>query len=124
MDEIKECKDNWYQYNNWKNKDYSISVCEEIAKKHNIKDIDTISNRKNPFTTPRKKYDVSEEFIEKVKNELPPQPWPIGTHTKIAKKLNEETPKVSQVINTLIERGICYKQKNGVLYDKNKNIVK
>lgn len=124
LDEIKECKDNWYQYNNWRKKDYSISICEEIAKKHNINDIDTISNRKNPFSTPRKMYDISEEFIEKVKNELPLQPWTVGIHTKIAKKLNEETPKVSQAINTLIERGIYYRQKNGILYDKNKNVVK
>lgn len=124
LDEIKEYKDNWYQYNNWRKKEYSISICEEFAKRYNINDIDTINNRKNPFTTSIKKYDISEEFIENVQNKLPMQPWPVGTHIKIAKEMNEKTPKVSQAINTLIERGIYYRQRNGILYDKNGNVVK
>lgn len=122
LDEIKGFTEKWSQYSNWRKKTFVIPVCETIAKKYSIDDIETIQNRKNPFNN-TKKYDISEEFIEKVRMELPTQPWPVGTHTKIAKKINEKTPKVSQAINTLIKRGIFYRQKNGILYDKNGNIV-
>ena len=122
LDEIKDFTEKWSQYNNWRKKMFVIAVCEKIAVKYAINDIESIQDRKNPFNN-TKKYDMTEDFIEKVRMELPPQPWPVGTHTKIAQKLNEETPKVSQAIHILIKRGIYYKQKNGILYDDAGNII-
>ena len=55
--------------------------------------------------------------------ELPKQPWPIGTHKKIAEKLNMKPWYVSVAISQLIEKEFFYTQIDGVLYDKNGNIV-
>lgn len=110
------------EYRNMKKKVSVLRVCEEFAKNNKINDIDKIVNRFNPFTE-NKQYVLTEEFIKKVKENLPSQPWPIGTHTKVAKLLNEFTPKVSQAIYELIKRGDFYEQKNGVLYDTEGNII-
>lgn len=122
LDDIKEITNKWNQYNNWRKKDFITPIYSEIAKKYNINNLESVINRKNPFNN-RKKYDITEEFIEKVRLQLPPQPWPVGTHTNIAKLMKEPTTKVSQAINTLIKRGICYKQKNGKIYDEAGNVI-
>lgn len=122
LNDIKESTDKWERYNNWRKKDFIIPIYVEIAKKYCIKDVESITNRKNPFNDKRK-YDITEEFIDKVRSQLPTQPWPVGTHTNIAKAINEPTAKVSQAIQILIKRGICYKQKNGKIYDEDGNII-
>lgn len=68
-------------------------------------------------------YKLSPEFLEKIKSKLPNQPWPIGIHRVIASELNEPPAKVSQAINQLIDEGIFNKQKDGIVYDKDGNII-
>lgn len=99
-----------------------IQICDEFAKCNNIHDIKSISNRSNPFYEPLI-FNLDEDFIQSVKEKLPPQPWPVGTYTKIAKTMGEFTPKVSQAVHTLVSRGDFYEQRKGVLYDKNGKVV-
>lgn len=65
---------------------------------------------------------ITEEFIEDVRNLLPPQPWPVGIHKKIIKTLNSTNNKVSTAIHELIERGEILKQIDGVLYNKDGSV--
>lgn len=99
-----------------------LSICEQFAKDNNINDYEKIAHRFNPFTS-NEKYNVTDEFIEKVKAELPQQPWEVGIHLHIANKLNVKEKEVSIAIRKLILRGECYDQKNGILYDTEGNIV-
>lgn len=99
-----------------------INLCSTFAEINNISNLQYILDLKNPFFTPLH-FDLDEDFIQKVKMLLPPQPWPVGTHTKIAKELGEFTPKVSYAINQLITRGDFFRQSNGIVYDNDGNII-
>lgn len=91
-----------------------------FSSKNNIKELEFIIKRNSPFLVNRPTFNLSEDFIEMVKSKLPPsQPWPVGTHSKIARELNEFTPKVSQAIHLLEDRGYFYKQVGQKLYDSN-----
>ena len=68
-------------------------------------------------------YNLTVEFLDMVKAELPNQPWPIGIHKVIASKLSCPNGKVSQAINELVENGSVYKQKDGVVYDYTGKII-
>ena len=70
-----------------------------------------------------RKYDLAPEFVITVKSKLPEQPWPVGIHKMIAGELNEPSAKVSQAINKLVEEGVFYRQKDGIVYDEAGNII-
>jgi hypothetical protein len=100
------------------------NLIKRIAKRNNlIKSLKiTLNNYKEfqPKTLKNKElkpYIISEEIIESVRQNLPPQPWQIGIHKEIAEKLNLRNYKVSRAINILIERKIFKKQFNGKLID-------
>jgi hypothetical protein len=56
-----------------------------------------------------------ENFIKKVEDLLPPQPWNKGIHIEIAQKLNVSHNKVGRAITVLIKRGVFKDQKDGVV---------
>jgi DNA-binding Lrp family transcriptional regulator len=60
---------------------------------------------------------LTEEDIENVRNELPPQPWPKDTHKEVANKLGMSNSAVLRSTKELIKRGIFKEQVDGVLYD-------
>ena len=60
---------------------------------------------------------VTENDIEKVKNELPTQPWPKNIHKDIAQKLNMSNSAVMKATRELIKNGEFKEQIDGVLYD-------
>lgn len=57
---------------------------------------------------------VTPEFIESVRNLLPPQPWPKGIHHEIALKLDARSTMVQKAIQQLIKSGIFQDQIDGV----------
>jgi transposase-like protein len=59
---------------------------------------------------------LDEQIIELVRKELPPQPWPKGTHVAVARKLGFETKLVSMATDELIQRGVFLPQVSGVLF--------
>lgn len=66
---------------------------------------------------------VDEGFLKKLKEAMPPQPWKPGLHRKISKELGCEVSMYFSAVKRLIEDGIFYKQKDGVLYDANGDVV-
>ena len=82
-----------------------------------IASIQALKRIRNPFAV-HQTYILTEDFLNKVKVEIPPQPWEVGMHRVIAEKLGEPPSKVYQAIDVLIERGLFYNQIDGVLYKK------
>ncbi len=63
------------------------------------------------------KTEILDEAIKnKIKELLPPQPWPTGTARQIANELDLNLGFVHKIINLLIEEGAFKMQINGVLY--------
>ena len=82
-----------------------------------IASIQALKRTRNPFAV-HQTYTLTEDFLEKVKVEIPPQPWTVGVHRVIAEKLGEPPSKVYQAIDVLIEKGLFYNQIDGELFEK------
>lgn len=124
FNDINNLSCNWNSFNSFKNKKNINSICIKVSEKYNIPNIESIIDRNNPFQKEIPKYNLDEEFIDKVRKLLPQQqPWPVGTHSRIAKELGVFTPKVSQAIHELENRGEYYIQKGQKLYEKDGNEI-
>jgi hypothetical protein len=64
----------------------------------------------------------SEPFLSAVNALLPPQPWEIKTHLKIAEALSANPTRVSKAIKVLIARGDWQQQRDGVVNSSSDNI--
>ena len=95
------------------------SIAASLGKKYSIAHIQSICQNMLRLDMPS----VDATFISRVKELLPPQPWPVGIHLKIAKIIGCYPSAVSEVIAFLIDIGEFYKQKDGVLYDEDDNVV-
>ncbi len=112
---------------------YTMSIITEAASLYSISNVERVTKQKNIFITAKDYYIkrqrrnnkmmVSEEIITQVMKALPPQPWPTGIISKTAEKLKMERSVVYEAINILTERSDVYAQRDGVLFDKEGNIV-
>lgn len=57
-----------------------------------------------------------EDLLEKVRQGLPPQPWPKGTSRKVARQMGLAQSQVNRVITELIRRGEFKPQVDGKVY--------
>ena len=105
---------------------------KEASELYGIADFESFSKRKNLFIVeqnyyvPRKPHYnklIQESRIRIVKEALSPQPWPKCTSARIANQLHMNYITVQQAIDVLINRCDVYAQRNGVLYDKEWNVV-
>ena len=69
-----------------------------------------------PIQKPQGDPRLTEEIIQKVREQLPEQPWPTGTHRKIAESLHLPANLVTKAVQKLIRRGECYIQIEGKVY--------
>ena len=67
---------------------------------------------------------LTDEIIKKVKDSLPPQPWPKGVSKSVADKLELPHELVSEAIQKLIRKGTFYAQIDGRLYMPKTSVVK
>jgi hypothetical protein len=103
------------------------SVCQSFSEKHGITGIEVLTSQ-GPHLSPNKgpghfKKSITDEFIEKIRVTLPPQPWKPGMHIEIAAQIKCETWQVRAAVERLIDEGILLSQKDGVLYDTDGNVV-
>lgn len=61
---------------------------------------------------------INEELLDRVKEAMPPQPWPKGTTKRVAADLELPTKVASKAVQELIRRGIFQPQIDGQLYAK------
>lgn len=112
---------------------YVMSIISEAATLFGITDVERVTKQKNVFITGNdcyirrqrrnSKLRMSEDVINQVKNALPEQPWPSGIISRTAEKLHFERSIVYEAISLLIERSDVFAQKDGVLFDKEGNMV-
>lgn len=112
---------------------YVMSILMEAASLFGIANVERIIKQKNIFITGKdfyikkrrlsRKSNLSEDIIMLVKKSLPSQPWPKGIVSKAAEELHMERGMVYEAISVLIERSDVYAQRDGVLFDKDGNIV-
>jgi len=67
---------------------------------------------------PPVKVEVTEELIDKVRNLMPPQPWPTGATKALAQELGVARSLVARAINELTARGEFKLQIDGKLYEE------
>jgi transcription elongation factor Elf1 len=95
----------------------SCSSCQHSFRV--LRTIDTASVaavRTANASAPVGKIVINEEMLERVRREMPAQPWPTGTHHEIATKLELSTAELRRAVNELIKRGKFLQQIDGVLY--------
>ena len=112
---------------------YVMSILSEASSKYGIANLERVTKQKNIFVTAKDYYikrqrrngrlNVSEDDITRVKDALPAQPWPTGIISKTAEMLHLERNVVYEAISILIERSDVYVQRDGVLFDKEGNVV-
>ena len=66
---------------------------------------------------------ITDEFLHRLKEVIPPQPWKPGLHRKISSELGCDISTYFSGVERLIEDGVFYRQKDGVLYDVDGNVV-
>lgn len=108
-----------------------LSLCEIFSKNENIIGYERLQKTlsiPHPSFDAKRKFtphiiEVSNEFIEQVEMLLPKQPWKPGTHKELALKLNCSEKEIFAATSRLISQGKRHRQKDGVLYDNENNIV-
>lgn len=107
---------------------YVLSLINEAGNLFGIADYKSIEKRNNIFITnhenicKKEKY-ISDELLDEIDKYLPQQPWPVAIHSDVAKELSLSIDVVKAAIRKLIRLGRRYYQHQGVVYDKNHQII-
>lgn len=88
-------------------------ILESIGQKYQLTDFKSIQRRPDIIYDD---YEITEDFLETVKQELPKQPWPVGIHRTVAERLGCRPSKVYRSIDMLIENGTFRNQVDGALF--------
>ncbi len=90
-------------------------IINQLATYYHLTDFNAISQRKDFIYDD---FQITDEFINAVKELLPPQPWPTSIHKIIASQLGCTNAKVSRTIEALIQNGTFLPQADGQIYVK------
>jgi hypothetical protein len=115
-------------------KGFVIQLCEKAAEEFKIKGLETlikadsapiqlyeIKQRKDKIV--KEKVVVTKEFALSVNELLPPQPWKQGIHKEVISKLECTTAQYFSAVELLIAEGFRNRQKDGVVYDSDGNVL-
>lgn len=110
----------------WTSFRHVVSVCEQLANTYGIKNVKALTIWPPPppavrLSTPTKP--LTETFVANVKALLPAQPWKPGIHRSITTQLKCKTSDYFAAVDRLIEDGVFLRQRDGVLYDPDGNVV-
>lgn len=110
----------WYSLGN------VAHACREYAAKRGIVGVEALVSmpraigalyRQNP------RRPITDDFVEKVRIALPAQPWKPGLDRRISDQLACERADYFAAVERLIEDGAFLRQRDGVLYDADGNVV-
>jgi hypothetical protein len=103
-----------------------VYAYQDYASKYGIAGINALASIP-PLTVPSghpsAREPITEDFIEQVRSALPRQPWKPGIHRKITAQLKCNNSEYSAAVEYLIENGVFLRQRDGVLYDGDGNMV-
>jgi len=110
-------------------KSYLLKLCEKAVECWQVEGIERIQNgipvdikyRKKKEKTERKK--VTKSFALQVNDILPEQPWKPGVHKDVVAKLDCTNSEYFDAVEILINEGLRFKQKDGVVYDEEGNVL-
>lgn len=104
-----------------------MNALRAASDKWGIDGMEYMCHVKNEFIpkTSEKKiiHDISPEIVASVKASLSPQPWQPNEHRRVAKELKLQPKLVYQAIDMLIAAGEFYEQKDGIVYDREGNVL-
>lgn len=108
----------------WKKKSFIIGLCQKASEHFQISGV-AIIEKNNIFDNSQnhKRVKVELDFALEVNKELPPQPWKPGVHKKVIKELKCTNSQYFSAVEMLIEEGIQNRQKDGVVYDSEGNVL-
>lgn len=109
-----------------KNALHVISVIKNTIEIKNVECVERYNNLYESITgisRPYRNTSVSADFIRSVEELLPPQPWKIGMHHSVIKSLGCTMGQYTLAVESLMKSGVIYRQKDGVLYDLDGNVV-
>lgn len=107
-------------------------VCAIVAEVYQIQDLEDwfrygrkelIDDGVPNLKSKDRKQTITPEFLTKLNELLPEQPWKPGMQKAIIKELNCTSGEYFAATNLLIQKGLRYMQKDGVLYDSDGHVV-
>ena len=110
----------------WTSRNNVLAACKELELEFGVTGYRTFEARIDPvnlLVQQAEKPSLTEDFISRVKALLPQQPWKPGIHRSISTKLDCNTSLYFAAVDALIEEGYFYRQRDGVLYDPEGNVV-
>lgn len=110
---------------------YFLNVCAELRDSINIQGYERleksfgVNNQSIIVERPKRSNEnrITVEFVERVNELLPGQPWKPGTHKLVASQLKCGERDIYQAINILVKSGRRYRQKNGIIYNLKGEII-
>jgi hypothetical protein len=109
----------------FRNPTFIAACCQVLVNTYGVTSIEAIGRQrpKNTSQHEEKAMQLSPEFLAEVNSRLPEQPWKPGVHLKLMSQLGCTKREVAAAINDLIERGIRYEQKGGIVYDASGKVI-
>lgn len=108
----------------WRRKDFILRLLQGFAHEFNIDGVQRMEKGYDFKGNEWKRYKkVDKEFALKVNALLPPQPWKPGVHIEITKTLKCTNREYFSAVKLLIEDGLRNRQKDGVVYDAEGNVL-
>ncbi|MDT4330700.1 AIPR family protein [Methylomonas sp. MED-D] len=111
----------------WTSRKNVLAACEKAASTFGITGGKALSNTQPVIYQPSCRTPlrpvITSEFVERVRALLPPQPWKPGINKKVCAELGCETSAYFAAVEMLIEDGVFLRQRDGVLYDPEGNVV-
>ncbi len=109
---------------NWRKKSVLLRTCHTASERYGIKGIERVENSLGIFDRGyRKKLKVNMEFALEVNKKLPNQPWKRGVHREVMEALKCTENEYSSAVQMLIEEGLRNRQRDGVVYDQEGNVI-
>jgi len=103
----------------WSSRPHLLEVCRVYGSGHSLDGFQSLAQAPThfPFEETVRPVPITADFIDRVRNALPAQPWKPGQHRMLLLELSCSQAELSTAIETLIEQGEILRQRNGVLYD-------
>ncbi|MDA8245998.1 AIPR family protein [Acidithiobacillus sp.] len=111
----------------WTSPKNVVAACTKFAAARGISGIEMLLARSpNLFESPtpsKPSTPISDDLLNRLREVMPPQPWKPGLHRTISRELGCDVSTYFSAVERLIEEGVFYHQKDGVLYDVDGNVV-
>lgn len=108
----------------WVKRSFVAKCCAVAADRYALGAHEIVASQEIFIQTRAGDRTMAADFVERVNRALPEQPWPIGVHREVSVKLGGVSAgEVSAAIRLLMDRGTRHRQKDGIVYDEDGNVI-